>query len=216
MKGFGIEIKNDLLDPKHVEQMGVSVWLYMWLIDHITSVSEAGVGLVLGGKPVKFEEVKKELGISPDTYTRWIDKLAEYPYIKATRTPYGIVFQVLKAHKRFKNRIRESAESTSAEVRNPVRENAESNKTDTVRDSNSKTTPAQEVVNYYFELKGWANKGKEFYGKHNIVYGRFTKPAKELLDLCDGCSPFGVDREQILRAILDRATQHLLPELHQL
>jgi hypothetical protein len=27
MKGFGIEIKNDLLDPKHLEHMGQAVWL---------------------------------------------------------------------------------------------------------------------------------------------------------------------------------------------
>lgn len=101
MKGFGIEIKNNLLDPKHIENMGPAVWFYMWLIDKMTSISEEGVGLVLGGRPVKFEEVKKELGISQNTYTRWIDRLLKYPYIMATLTPYGYVYKVLKAKKRF-------------------------------------------------------------------------------------------------------------------
>jgi len=44
----------------------------------------------------------------------------------------------------------------------------------------------QDVVNYFFELKGWANKEKNFYKKQKIVYARFLRPAKELLYLCDG------------------------------
>jgi CTP-dependent riboflavin kinase len=90
----------------------------MWLVDKMTSFSEEGIGKVLGGKPINYPEVKKELGISQDTYTRWIEKLAAYPYIEVTRTPYGIVFRVLKAYKRFGKRIRNTAESTSAQVRN--------------------------------------------------------------------------------------------------
>jgi len=85
MKGFGIEIKNDLLDPKHIKAMGPSVWLYMWLVDKMTSISEDQIGSILGGKPIKYEEVEKELGISQDTYTRWIAKLEEYPYIETRR-----------------------------------------------------------------------------------------------------------------------------------
>ncbi len=104
MKGFGIEIKNDLLDPKHVRALGESVWLYMWLIDKMTSYTEDGKGRVLGGRPVKFEEIETELGISRKTYFRWIKKLKDYPYIETTRTPYGIVFIVLKAHKFFGKR----------------------------------------------------------------------------------------------------------------
>ena len=42
-----------------------------------------------------------------------------------------------------------------------------------------------QIVNYFFELKGWANKEKEFYKKKKIIYSRFVKPAKELLYLCD-------------------------------
>lgn len=101
MKGFGIEIKNNLLEPKHIENMDVAVWLYMWLVDKITSIDENGIGRVLGGRPVKFNEVKDELGISQNTYTRWIDKLLSYPYIEVKYAPYGIIFSVYKAHKKF-------------------------------------------------------------------------------------------------------------------
>lgn len=118
MKGFGIEIKNDLLEPKHIRNMGSSVWLYMWLLDKITSTTEDGIGRVLGGKPVKYNDVKKELGISQDTYTKWIKKLLKYPYIHTTRTPYGISFFVIKAFKRFGRRIRLTSELDSAKPRN--------------------------------------------------------------------------------------------------
>ena len=150
MKGFGIEIKNNLLEPKHVDKMGTSVWLFMWLLDHVTSSTEQGEGIILGGKPIKFEEIKKDLGISPDTYTRWREKLLEYPYISATRTPYGMIFKVYKIHKRFGNRIRKIAESNTEEVRNLESENAESNKTVTVR-QNSKTISQQDLKKQFWD-----------------------------------------------------------------
>jgi len=105
MKGFGIYIQNDLLEPKHVKSMRNAVWLYMWLIDHMTSISEEQVGLVLGGRPVKYEEVAAELGIARNVYCEWVEKLRAYPYIETTRTPYGIVFRVFKAKKRFKKGV---------------------------------------------------------------------------------------------------------------
>lgn len=145
MKGFDIEIKNNLLEPKHIEAMNQSVWLYMWLVDKMTSVNEDGIGLVLGGKPIKYSEVKAELGISKNTYSRWIDKLLSYPYIVITRTPYGIVFRVLKAHKRFKNRITTNGESTSLQVVNLSPENGEPNKTVSVDNTIDNNTANENV-----------------------------------------------------------------------
>lgn len=176
MKGFGIEIKNNLLDPKHVDNMSSSVWFYMWLVDHITLINLKGEGIVLGGKPVKYEEVLKDLGMSRDTYTRWIEKLEIYPYIETTRTPYGIKFKVFKAHKRFKNRIRENAESTSEVMRNPLRENAESNKTVTV-DSNSKTIsePKARNVDKSVDKEGKLSFPKEWYLKVEKAYREIKK-----------------------------------------
>lgn len=46
-------------------------------------------------------------------------------------------------------------------------------------------TLVQEVINYFFVAKGWDNKEKSFYIKNRILYGRYTKPAKELLILAD-------------------------------
>lgn len=51
--------------------------------------------------------------------------------------------------------------------------------------SNNSNNNVKSVVNYFFELKGWADKDKEFYQKKKIIYSRFTRPAKELLYLCE-------------------------------
>lgn len=101
MKGFGIEIKNELLDPIHVDKMGVSVWLYFWFLDKMTSISEEGVGLVLGGKPIIYAEVQAEMGITESTYGRWVSILKRGKYINITRTPHGLRVSVNKAFKRF-------------------------------------------------------------------------------------------------------------------
>jgi hypothetical protein len=108
MKGFGIEIKNNLLDPKHIEHMGIAVWLYMWCIDKMTSIDESGVGKVLGGKPIEYKEVGDELGISVRTYRRWVTQLRDAGYINTKLTPHGLIFSVNKAHKRFGQRYAEN------------------------------------------------------------------------------------------------------------
>lgn len=101
MNGYYIQITNNLLDKKHVNQMGSAVWLFMWLLDRMTSVNEEGVGKVLGGKPITYEEVEPCLGMSRRTYSRWIDTLREFDYIQTTRTPAGISIKVKKAKKSF-------------------------------------------------------------------------------------------------------------------
>lgn len=125
MKGFGIEIKNNLLEPKHIEAMGHAVWLYMYLLDKVTSITEEQVGIVLGGKPIKFEDVKKELGITKNTYTIWLNKLKSYPYIQATRTPFGFSFKVYKVHKRFTK----NSDSHKTGIGNPKKADSDSHKT---------------------------------------------------------------------------------------
>lgn len=101
MKGYGIYVKNDLLEPKHYKAMGQSIWLYLWLLDKMTSVSENGTGKVLGGSPIKLETIAKDLPMSDRSFTRYVDKLEQSEYITALRTPYGYIFTVTKAKKKF-------------------------------------------------------------------------------------------------------------------
>lgn len=46
-------------------------------------------------------------------------------------------------------------------------------------------TNVGDLVDYYLVLRGWANLPKEEYKKRQIIYGRFTRPAKHLLILTD-------------------------------
>lgn len=136
MKGYGIYVKNDLLDPKHRKGMGAALWLYLWLLDRMTSINEQGVGKVLGGKPITFEEINEDLDVPKRTYLYWVSKLKDAGYINTIRAPYGLVFSVNKAVKSFSRDRQKVAYQRSA--RNAPRsarmlprdaKNATSNKT---------------------------------------------------------------------------------------
>lgn len=133
MNGFYITVSNGLLEPKHVKRMGGgAVFLYMWFLDHMTSVSEDGIGLVLGGKPVISKMIN--LGISHHTYLRWLDVLCQEPepYIKKLRTPRGYVIEVFKAKKVFnqKSDIPEVEHHKHSDVPNMARGYANSGTSD--------------------------------------------------------------------------------------
>jgi hypothetical protein len=102
MKGHFISVKNDLLEAKHIENMGPSpLWLYLWFLDKMTKIDqESEEGKVLGGKPICFEDVAI-LGISQSTYKRWVNTLRKSGYIETLRTPKGLVITVNKAFKVF-------------------------------------------------------------------------------------------------------------------
>lgn len=130
MKGFFITIKNGLLDPKHIKAMqgdkGVgTVWLFLWLLDKMTIIDhEIGEGKVLGGKPISYEEIEKDLGISRRTYARWINILREGKYITTKRTPYGIIFIVHKAFKVFNQKAEDKKRSATKGISPDVTDKA--------------------------------------------------------------------------------------------
>ena len=105
MKGFYIEITNNLLDPKHRKSMGTAVWEYMWCLDKITLVDEKKVGWVFGRKPVKLIEIKKEIGIAESNISKNLNKLMKSGYLTLIHTPYGISIGVTKAKKRFNKKV---------------------------------------------------------------------------------------------------------------
>lgn len=105
MKGFFIEITNNLLEPKHRKKMGTAVWEFMWCLDKITKIDEEEVGCVLGGKPINLADIKKELGISEVSISKNLNKLKNSGYLTLIHTPYGISIKVQKAKKRFKDKL---------------------------------------------------------------------------------------------------------------
>lgn len=64
-------------------------------------------------------------------------------------------------------------------------------------------TGVQKIVNHYFKLKGWDNKEKDFYKKNKIIYGRYTKPARQLLELCDNVVEYATERVDRVKAWAD-------------
>lgn len=143
MKGFGIEIKNTLLDSKHIKHMGISIWLYMWLLDKMTSISEDGIGKILGGRSVKYEDVNSELKISRRTYQRWITLLTTSNYINTERKIDGLVISVNKAHKWFGKSINRDMPQMSHDTTKVAHQNDKSGTSTIYNTSNNTNTPEQ-------------------------------------------------------------------------
>ncbi len=219
MKGFGIEIKNDLLDPKHIGNMGVAVWMYMWCIDKMTSINEDGVGKILGGKPIKFEDIGDDLGIPMRTYRRWIVTLKKYGYINLQRTPYGIIISVNKAHKHFGKRYAKSGTSLFPDVPETAHlsdKSGTSNKT--IQLDSTINTIATEVANefsfkdeikkmedsprrdiniiaLYLDVRKPDLKNKE---QLNVAIKRHLRPAQALKSFTDDQILMGVEKAKKL------------------
>jgi DNA-binding MarR family transcriptional regulator len=101
MKGFFIEITNNLLELKHRKKMGTAVWEFMWCLDKITKIDEDQIGWVYGGKPIQLKELKAEIGITEPKISKNLNKLKKEGYLILKHTPYGIIIGVEKAQKRF-------------------------------------------------------------------------------------------------------------------
>lgn len=84
---------------EHYDRIGDALWEFAWCIDRITEERD-GVGIVLGGSPVKLRAIVSALkGSNRETVRRHLDSLEEENYIRRRRTPYGHVIEVLNSHK---------------------------------------------------------------------------------------------------------------------
>ncbi len=132
-----------------------------------------------------------------DHCIRWLKSATMIATQKATR---GFIVNVLN-YPDFQN-LQNYKSDTKSDAIGEVKAKQKRNKSDTINknvknDKNVKNTIAdlkkssagdtdiQKIVNYFFKLKGWDDKSKEFYKKSKIVYSRYVRPAKELLYLCD-------------------------------
>jgi len=107
-KSFPITIWSGLLTSKHFQRIGNAIWLFLLFIDKTTK-ENAGVGVVLGGKPVKHSDVAPiPFDISRPTYNKWLKKLEKHQYINLRRTSNGYVIKILKS-KKWKNRNNKSS-----------------------------------------------------------------------------------------------------------
>lgn len=88
--------------------MGTAIWEFMWCLDKITQIKEDGVGWVYGGKPIKREEIREELGSNVGHISENLNKLQKEGYLVLIRTPYGIKIGVNKAQKRYSQKATSS------------------------------------------------------------------------------------------------------------
>ncbi|RJS60142.1 winged helix-turn-helix domain-containing protein [Bacillus sp. PK3_68] len=99
---FYFPVFSGLLTAEHRKKIGPALWEFLWCISTTTKeVMEDGelLGIVLGGKPVSYNDVAKEMGGSKSTVKRNFEKLEEEGYILMTRTPYGHIIKVRNSKK---------------------------------------------------------------------------------------------------------------------
>lgn len=111
MKGFFIEVTNNLLEKKHRKAMGTAVWEFMWCLDKITKIDEKHDGWVLGGMPIRLKMIAKDLGITEQKISKNLNKLEAAGYLELIHAPYGIVIKVKKAQKRFNQKGKPEVEN---------------------------------------------------------------------------------------------------------
>ena len=83
---------------EHYNRIGDALWEFLWCIDAITKEKD-GIGLVLGGSPVKLKRIVDDLKADKETVRRHLKNLAAENYIRVRRTPYGQVIEVLNSKK---------------------------------------------------------------------------------------------------------------------
>jgi len=93
---YAFPVWNGIFD--HAEQIGGAIWVFLWCIDKVTQDRD-GIGIVLGGAPVKISRIAADLKMGEHTIRRHSDLLEKESYIQRTRTPYGFVIEVRKSLK---------------------------------------------------------------------------------------------------------------------
>jgi hypothetical protein len=95
-QSYPLPLWNGILE--HAPRIGESLWELVWCIDKITKEVD-GVGIVLGGAPVKMQQIADDLGFDKETVRRHVKRLADKKVIGTRRTPYGLVIEVLNSMK---------------------------------------------------------------------------------------------------------------------
>lgn len=91
-------IQDGLIDPKHEENMGTAVFLFMWCVRCQTQ-KHGGV-FVLGGMPLTYAMISERSKFSERKIRRWLDRLREYNYVRVTYLNYKMMkIEVMKAKK---------------------------------------------------------------------------------------------------------------------
>ncbi len=92
-------VRNGLWDWKHIQKMGSALGLFGWLVSRQTA-QNGSAGLVLGGKPLRLEEICGDLNGAPRrSVQRWLQVLRRWGYIETKAKPRGIIITIRNAKK---------------------------------------------------------------------------------------------------------------------
>ncbi len=95
---YPIKIWSGLLSNGHTQKIENALWEFIWLINKVTK-EENGIGYVLKGKPIKVNDIAKDLKRDYRSVLRHIKKLEKQGYINLKRCPYGFVFTINNSKK---------------------------------------------------------------------------------------------------------------------
>ena len=95
---FLIPFSSGGIKPPHVKQIGPAYPLFLRLEDMVTT-GEGTTGIVLGGKPVRDEDLAEYLGLSRRAVNDLRRRLEKYGYIKTEHRREGNAIWVLKSKK---------------------------------------------------------------------------------------------------------------------
>lgn len=98
---FRIPVSTGIFD--HYPEIGDAIWLLLFYIDKTTeerpAPNEKFTGIVLGGRPVRDAEVAVTFNCPLKTVRRWRYRLEYHGLIRARRTPFGHVVEVVNSQK---------------------------------------------------------------------------------------------------------------------
>lgn len=199
-------IENPIFD----NEKGLKVWLWcLFRAGHQKNTILLGrqkVTLNAGEFAMGSKKESEILKIAKSTLWFWLEYLAREGQLELKKTTKYTVIKVKNWKKyqllELKSDSNEDADGTQIGTNNNVKK-VKNKKNTFSADKPRKDNNVHLLVNRFFELKGWNNLPKEEYKKRQIIYGRFTKPAKELLELTDGNYDIACKKLEIVKKWAD-------------
>ncbi len=208
---YVIPVSNGILE--HREKIGPAIWLFLLLIDWVTAEQD-GIGLVLGGKPVKVEKIMEVLRLGNRQVRKQIQRLESHGYIRLRRNPYGFSISVTKSKKRdrYKSASLDWNKGASLNGQSGTKvpgrvalkcRNKEDNTVDiSLRERRQKAPSPKNPDSRVKEFLSWypTEYRKRFGSPYHVEWGKDGKRVKDLL------------RDFVLSEIQNRALQFLNSE----
>jgi DNA-binding PadR family transcriptional regulator len=186
-------IANELLEqiikyefPQNGGHSAIIIWLLLARKTYGYSKKDDAISLT---------QFELSTGLSRPTIVYWLDYLVKaLLLVKKQQTNNGYVYTINKNYEEWLPLVKalELVKRHASPSKSPLTNTSKSPLTHiNKKQVLTKTiypmeTNIQKIVNHFFTLKGWKDFKKEDFKKMNIIYSRYTKPAKDLLELCDG------------------------------